>query len=95
MKKRYMITYDLNKQGKDYQNVIAAIKDASDGCWCHYWESSFLIRSNYQSADDVADKITPYLDSNDRLIIVEAINNKQGWLSEKEWDYINNNIFAD
>ena len=55
MKKRYMITYDLNKQGKDYQNVIAAIKDASDGCWCHYWESSFLIRSNYQSADDVAD----------------------------------------
>ena len=94
MKKRYMITYDLNKQGKDYENVIAAIKDVSDGFWCHYWESSFLISSYYQYADDVANKIIPYLDSNDRLIVIEVINNKQGWISDKQWDYINNNIFA-
>lgn len=31
MKKRYFITYDLNKAGQDYENVIQAIKSASDG----------------------------------------------------------------
>lgn len=42
MKKRYLITYDLNKKGQDYENVIQAIKDASDGTWCTCWKSSFF-----------------------------------------------------
>ena len=50
MKKRYFITYDLNKAGQDYENVIQAIKSARDGAWCTYWKSSYLIRYNYQSA---------------------------------------------
>ena len=62
MKKRYLITYDLNKKGQDYENVIQAIKDASDGTWCTYWKSSFLIRSNYLTADQVFTKIKPYVD---------------------------------
>ena len=75
MKKRYFITYDLNKAGQDYENVIQAIKSASDGAWCTYWKSSYLIRSNYQSAQEVSDKITKYLDSNDSLLVIEVINN--------------------
>lgn len=94
-KKRYMITYDLNKSGKDYENVIESIKAASDGVWCSYWKSTYLIRSDYSTADEVSEKITPYLDNDDRLIVIEVVNNKQGWLSNKQWDYINNNIFSD
>ncbi len=94
-KKRYLITYDLNKEGQDYENVIAAIKSASDGNWCTYWKSSFLIRSDLQTADDVSIKITPYLDSNDALIVMEVTPNYQGWLSKKKWDYIRNHIFSD
>lgn len=89
----YMITYDLNKQGKDYEDVYKAIKDASDGTWCHYWDSTWIIRSNL-SVQQVSDKITPYLDSDDSMIAIEVINNKQGWLTKKQWDYINNQIFA-
>ena len=94
-KKRYLITYDLNREGQDYENVITAIKNASDGTWCSYWKSSFLIRSDLQTADDVSKKITPYLDSNDTLIVMEVTKNYQGWLNKKSWDYINNHIFAD
>ncbi len=94
MKKRYMITYDLNKSGQKYDEVIAAIKSASDGIWCTFWKSAYLIRSNYQSATDVSDLITPHLDSNDSLIVIEVINNKQGWLKEDDWKYINDSIFA-
>ena len=94
MKKRYLITYDLNKSGKDYEGVIEAIKSASDGVWCTYWKSAYLIRSDYQSATDVSDLITPHLDSNDRLIAIEVINNNQGWLTKEQWEYINETIFG-
>ena len=94
MKKRYLITYDLNKSGEDYEGVIEAIKSASDGVWCTYWKSAYLIRSDYQSATDVSDLITPHLDSNDRLIAIEVINNNQGWLTKEQWEYINETIFG-
>lgn len=90
----YMITYDLNKSGKDYDNVIQAIKDASNGICCSYWKSSYLIQSDYTSANDIFDLIKPYLDSDDRLIVLEVNNNKQGWLTKNQWDYINNSIFG-
>lgn len=90
----YMITYDLNKEGQDYENVIQAIKDASTGIWCSFWKSSFLIKSNLKTADEVTDKIIPYLDSNDKLLVIEVKNNKQGWLSKEQWNYINDSIFG-
>lgn len=89
----YMITYDLNSASQNYDDVIRAIKDCSTGVWCSYWKSSFLIKSSL-SANQISDKITPYLDSNDRLIVVECkTTNYQGWLTEKQWKYINENIF--
>lgn len=90
----YMITYDLNNQGKNYDDVISAIKEASTGVWCSYWKSSYLIKSNLSTADAVSKKIQPFLDDDDRLLVVEVKNNKQGWLSEKQWNYINNSIFS-
>ena len=89
----YMITYDLNSEGQNYEKVIQSIKDASTGVWCSYWKSSYLIKSNL-TAQQVSDKITPHLDPNDRLIVIEVINNYQGWLSEKQWKYIRENIFG-
>lgn len=89
----YLITYDLNKSDKDYEGVYQAIKDAST-YWCHYWESSWLIKSNLETADAVFDKIKPHLDNNDRCFVVEVKNNKQGWLTKEQWDTINSNIFG-
>lgn len=89
----YFITYDLNKAGKNYDGVYKAIKSAGDLAWCHFWESSWLIRSSLQSANDVFAKIKPHLDSDDTCFVVEVKNNRQGWLSKKQWDYINKNIF--
>ena len=70
----YMITYDLNSEGQNYEKVIQAIKDASTGVWCSYWESSYLIKSNL-TVQQVSDKITPHLDSNDRLLVIEVLIN--------------------
>lgn len=95
MKKRYFIAYDLNNAGKNYDNVISSIKKASDGRWCTYWKSSYLIRSNYQTAAQVMSHISPYLDGDDSLIVIEVINNKQCWTIPKRFEYINESIFTD
>ena len=88
----YMITYDLNSKGQNYDKVINAIKNSSNGNWCTFWKSSYLIKS-YLTSDQISNNITPHLDGNDRLIIIEVKNNYQGWLSNDEWKYIKENIF--
>jgi len=88
-----MITYDLNNTGKKYDEVIQAIKDCSS-YWCTFWKSSYLIKSDH-TANQIVDKIKPYLDDNDRLIAVEVKNNNyQGWLADDDWTYIKEKIFS-
>ena len=87
----YMITYDLNSTGQKYNDVIKAIKDSS-AAWCSYWKSSYLIKSSL-TVEQISDKITPHLDNNDRMIVIEVKNNYQGWLSEKQWKFIRESIF--
>jgi hypothetical protein len=88
----YMITYDLNSTGQKYDEVIKAIKD-SGSYWCTFWKSSFLIKSNL-TPNQITDNIKPYLDSNDRLIVIEVLNNYQGWLTEEQWTFIREKIFG-
>ena len=90
----YMITYDLNEDGQNYADVIRAIKSASNGIWCSYWKSSFLIISNLPTATDVFNRIRPYLDGNDKVFVVQVQNNYQGLLSHEQWKYINTSIFG-
>lgn len=84
----YMITYDLNSTGQRYNELISAIKEASNGCWCTFWKSSYLIQSPL-SPSRITDRLKPYLDSNDRLLVIEVKRNYQGWLTDDERSYIN------
>lgn len=88
----YMISYDLNKKDKDYEGVFQAIKDASTGVYIKVLLSVWLIKSNYKSATDVCNKIKPYLDDNDYILVNQVTDNRQGWLPHKSWEYINGNL---
>lgn len=93
MSKAYMLTYDLNNPGQKYDDVIRVIKEEiSNGVWCSYWKSSYLLRSTL-TPNQMLDKLKPYLDKGDRFFVTEIVNNNQGWLTDKQWKYINNNIF--
>ncbi|CCO12069.2 putative uncharacterized protein [Carnobacterium maltaromaticum LMA28] len=95
MSKPFMLTYDLNSPGQSYDDVIKTIKeDISTGVWCSYWKSSYLLRSNLTPHQMIA-KLKPFLDNGDRFFITEIVDNKGGWLTDKNWDYINKNIFTD
>ena len=90
----YMITYDLKSPGQNYEKVIETIKDCSNGVWCTYWKSSFLIKSS-KTVNQIFEKIQPHLDPNDKLLIIKVAHNYQGWLSEDEWKYINDMFSSD
>lgn len=92
MFKPYMLTYDLNSPGQRYEELRNVIKkDISNG-YCNYWESAFLFRSSL-TPSDMLDKLKPFLDKGDKLFVTEITNNKQGWLTEDQWNFINQNIF--
>lgn len=93
MSKAYMLTYDLNNPGQKYDDVIRVIKEEiSNGVWCNYLKSSYLLRSNL-TPNQMLDKLKPYLDKGDKFFVTEIVNHNQGWLTDKQWEYINNNIF--
>ena len=64
---QYAISYDLRKPGRNYDNLIKAIKDLSGG-WCHALESLWVVTSNL-SAVQIRDRLLPHIDANDGLLI--------------------------
>ena len=88
------ITYDLNSERQNYEDVIKTIKDcAVDGKWYSCWRSSYLIKTDMK-VDEINDKIHQYLDKNDTLFVVEVTSNYQGWINKKDWDFVNKEIFS-
>ena len=85
--KKYLVTYDLNKSDKNYQGVISAIEKYN---FLKIMYSAYIIKTS-DSADAIFSKIKPYIDSNDRLLVVEINTlNEQGWLAEDAWKWIGN-----
>jgi hypothetical protein len=89
MEKRvYCISYDLLTPGKDYESLINAIK--SYGVWWHQTGSVWMITSN-RSAEDIRDYLMNYLDENDKIFVIEVVENWGGrGFSKKEYDWVRN-----
>jgi hypothetical protein len=85
----YLITYDLNAPGKNYEALKEAVKSCSTGlaAWCRYWDSTFLLRSD-KSAKEIARKLSSVLDSNDAFLVIEVNENYSGRSQKAKWDYI-------
>lgn len=64
----YIVSYDLIKD-KDYQPLIDEIK--SIGSWAKPLESFWLVKTS-ETASSVRDSLKKVMDSNDKLIVIEA-----------------------
>ncbi|SER00306.1 hypothetical protein SAMN05216232_3929 [Virgibacillus subterraneus] len=85
----YLITYDLNKPGQDYDNLYETIK--SLGAWCHYLDSTWLVDTSY-SSNQIGDKLESATDKGDSYLIIKVTNDYQGWLPQEAWDWIHDHI---
>jgi hypothetical protein len=65
------IAYDLDKPGQDYKRIEDAIK--SLGSWAHPQLSVWYVHTKL-GAQQVRDYLQGFIDSNDRLLVIDALN---------------------
>lgn len=74
----YMVGYDLNKVGKNYDELITKTKQISNGWW-HHLDSTWLINHNGSSVA-IRNALTPHLDENDELLVVKLEKGYAAWI---------------
>lgn len=72
------ISYDLRDPGQNYDKVIERIKQLGSWAKIHY---SFWYVNSASTASQAVDFLTPVLDANDRVYVVDATNNVAAWNS--------------
>ncbi len=85
----YSVSYDQNKTGQKYDDLIKEIK-SFDG-WCHAMDSYWFVCSNL-SAEKVYEQLRKHTDDNDYLFVMETSKNRQGWLKKVVWDWIDQHM---
>ncbi len=74
--KTYLVTYDLNAPGQNYNALYDAIK--AQGTWWHCLDSTWMVASNLSSSQ-IRDNLMPHIDSNDKLLVVEQAKFNSAW----------------
>lgn len=64
-----LLSYDLNRPGQDYGDLIDKIK--SLGAWWHHLDSTWIVTTSL-TASGIRDALTPYLDANDELLVINV-----------------------
>lgn len=85
MNKIYLISYDLNKIGKNYSDLYTTIKNHYT--WWHYLDSTWLIYTS-ESTNQIWNRFSSIIDNNDSILIIEVKDNYQGWLPKEAWIWI-------
>ena len=88
--KSYMIGYDLNAPGKNYDTLFEGIKNL--GNWWHCLDSTWIIKSNL-TAEQIRDNLKQYVDSNDNLLVATLTGEAAWWGFRKECsDWLKSNL---
>lgn len=85
-----LVTYDLNKPGKDYSELYKAIRAISNDC-IHPLESIWILDTSY-SAKSASDYLRNHIDSNDNLFVVRLTRDSAGWMAKDAWTWLGNRI---
>lgn len=72
-----LIGYDLRKSGQDYAGLIDAIK-ALGSDWWHCLDSTWIVKTN-KTTVSVRDTLSPHIDNNDRLLVVDITGDAAAW----------------
>ncbi len=65
--KTYLVGYDLNKPGQDYDDLFKAIKAL--GSWWHCLDSTWIIKTDWTSVQ-IRDDLSKHIDNSDELLVV-------------------------
>lgn len=67
----YMVTYDLVKQGQNYEGIIKKLRS-----YQYHWpvQQSVWIVSSTQTESQIRDFLATSLDENDKLVVVQIVS---------------------
>jgi hypothetical protein len=85
----FVVTYELNQKNKDYSGFYKELQKTKT--WWHHLESTWLLWTD-ETAKEIFDRLIPYIDNKDYLLIIEAGRDRYGWLPEKAWTWIDAGI---
>jgi len=80
-----LVSYDLKGPAGSYQELIEILK--GEQSWWHYMRSPWLVATS-DSPQGLYEKLVPFLQGGDRLLIVKFQRPYQGWLPKKAWEWI-------
>lgn len=84
-----LVTYDLNKEGQDYEALYEQIKSLGD-C-INPLDSVWLIKTD-KSCAEVKEHLDPVLDKNDLFLVLPYDKGRAGVLKSKHVEWIKQNI---
>lgn len=87
----YLVSYDLNKSGQNYDGLYSAIKEL--GSYCHCLDSSWLVETNLNSGQ-ISTFLRQRIDDNDNILIIRVMKDYQGWLPKEFWDWLDGANFS-
>ena len=86
-----LITYDLNKPGKDYDALYDKIKGLGS-YWWHYLDSTWIVDTPLSPAA-ASEQLRTVLDASDRLLIINVTGDaSDGWLEQDAWNWIKQHV---
>lgn len=89
----FLISYEMNIYGNKLYQLYNAIKGCSfKEKWVQCLNNVWIIKTEL-NVNDVYEKIKEVLGGMDCFIIIEIIDNYEGWVDDKIWEYLNVEIF--
>lgn len=64
----YLVGYDLNTPGKNYEPLWKALREGFSNWW-HHLDSTWIIKTNLTAAQ-IATVLGAHIDANDELLVV-------------------------
>lgn len=89
MARAYMVSYDLQAPGQNYNDLIAELEDSDN--WWHYLKSSWIVITD-ETAQELSDRLIQHIDQNDKLLVIQVCDDSQGWLPPGAWEWIAENV---
>ena len=89
MSKVYLVAYDFLGSPDNYSYLFDELEKTRG--WWHYIDAVWLLSTN-ESANEIYERLKPYLDDDINLFVTEIGNDHQGWLPDKAWKWIRKHV---
>lgn len=86
----YLVAYKINAIGADPGPILEAIKKMGSG-WMHYIPNTILLQSE-DTADVIGKKIFKLITKDDYVLVIRVTKEYYGWLPQRAWDWLNNEV---